>query len=229
MRVIITGGNRGIGRAIVDALDADVAIVGRDEASLAAVGVPWAAADVSDRVALNAALDRLESELGGVDAVVANAGATGGVVAGRGDEETFDRVIAANLKGAYLTADWAARRLPRPGGALVLLSSIAAYMGGSAGGALGYAAAKAGVLGLTRALASELTPVGIAANAVAPGFIAGTDFFGGGDPSDRLVPQIPAGRAGHPGDVAAAVRYLLDAPYVFGQVLHVNGGWYLGG
>ena len=217
MRVIITGGNRGIGAAI--AARETAAIVGRDEASLRASGLPWAAADVSDGPALRAALDGLEEQLGGVDALVACAGSTG---------SDWDNVIAANLTGAYLAAEWAARRVTRPG-AIVLISSIAAYSGGSRGGAVAYSAAKAGVLGLMRGLARELAPQGVAVNAVVPGFIAGTGFFGGNDPSDRLMPQIPADRAGHVDDVAGAVAYLLRARYVHGQVLHVNGGWYFGG
>ncbi len=218
MRVIITGGNRGIGRAIAAAVD-QAAIIGRDEESLRASGLPWAAADVTDKPALHAALDDLQAQLGGVDALVACAGSTG---------SDWDDVIAANLTGAYLAAEWAAPRVTRPG-AIVLISSIAAYSGGSRAGAVAYSAAKAGVLGLMRGLARELAPQGVAVNAVAPGFIAGTGFFGGADPSDRLVPQIPAGRAGHVDDVAGAVAYLLHAPYVHGQVLHVNGGWYFGG
>lgn len=119
-------------------------------------------------------------------------------------------------------------------GRIICISSIAAYTGGSAGGALAYGAAKAGVLGLVRALARELAPTGIAANAIAPGLVAGTDFFGPGDHTERVertVAQIPAGRPGAPDDVAAAAAFLASpgADYINGQVLHVNGGWYLGG
>jgi len=126
-----------------------------------------------------------------------------------------------------------ARHLPRPGGRVITLSSIASASGGSPG-ALAYAAAKAGTDGFTRALAGELGPQGIAVNAVAPGYVAGTRFFGEGDETERrerFARLIPSGRVGAPEDIAAIVSFLCrpEADHIRGQILHVNGGQHLAG
>jgi 3-oxoacyl-[acyl-carrier protein] reductase len=114
------------------------------------------------------------------------------------------------------------------------ISSIAAYSGGSRPGAAAYAAAKAGLLGLTRGLARELTPQGTTVNAIAPGFIE-TDFHGddAAAAAENVVGTIPAGRVGQTdfhGDDAAAAAFLASptAAYISGQVIHVNGGWWFG-
>lgn len=240
----MTGGNRGIGRAVAQSLSDNgmlVGILGRDERALQRAARelqgPWARADVGRRAELEPALAQLYASLGRLDVIVCCAGFSEHVSIGNDPDEAeaaWDRVIETDLKGAFLCSRWAAERLPRPGGRIICISSIAAYTGGSAGGALAYGAAKAGVLGLVRALARELAPAGIAANAIAPGLVDGTDFFGPGDQTERVertVAQIPAGRPGAPDDVAAAAAFLssLGADYINGQVLHVNGGWYLGG
>jgi 3-oxoacyl-[acyl-carrier protein] reductase len=119
--------------------------------------------------------------------------------------------------------------MPRSGGRIVNISSIAAFTGGSRAGSTAYAAAKAGVLGLTYGLARELSPQGITVNAIAPGFIASTGFTG--DWSEErvrgIIEQTPVGRGGHPDDIAAATLYLAspEASFVTGEVLNVNGGW----
>lgn len=132
--------------------------------------------------------------------------------------------------GAFLTIQAAGPYLSRPGGRVITVSSIAAYTGGSRPGAAGYAAAKAGLLGLTRGLTRELAPQGITVNAVAPGFID-TDFHGENRQQavQAVVGQIPAGRVGQPDDVARVVGFLASpaSSYITGQVIHVNGGWLL--
>jgi 3-oxoacyl-[acyl-carrier protein] reductase len=138
-------------------------------------------------------------------------------------------VVDANLKGPFLMSRAATPHLRRPGGRIVNLSSVAAFTG--RGGP--HAAAKAGAVGLTYALALDLGPQRITANVVAPGFVEDTEFSGGGlteQGRQERVKRIPAGRPGHPDEIAAAVAYLTspEAGDVNGEVLHVNGGWVFG-
>lgn len=241
---IITGASSGIGRAIAERLAADgiaLGLLGRDpdrlaQAAQATNAVAAERADVADRHALTEALDRVRAALGRVDIVVTSAGGTDGVTTDQdpGDATaTWHDVIGRNLTGTFYTLLTLARHLPRPGGRVITLSSIASATGGSAG-AVAYAAAKAGTDGLTRALAGELGPHGVAVNAVAPGYVAGTRFFGEGDHAERrerFTRLIPSGRAGEPADVAALVSFLCrsEADHIRGQVLHVNGGQHLAG
>ena len=251
---IITGASSGIGRAVAQRLTADgirVGLLGRDPQRLAEAADTTGAvtaerADVTDRHALTVALDRIRGALGHVDIVVTSAGGTGGVTTDQDPGEaaaTWRDVLARNLTGTFYTVLALARHLPRPGGRVITVSSIASASGGSPG-ALAYAAAKAGTDGFTRALSGELGPQGIAVNAVAPGYVAGTRFFGegegdseadseGGEPErrERFARLIPSGRVGEPADVAALVSFLCrpEADHIRGQVLHVNGGQHLAG
>ncbi len=147
-------------------------------------------------------------------------------------ERAWDAVQNANLKGSLLTTVAAAPHMPRPGGRIIYISSIAAFTGGSRAGSAAYAATKAGVLGLMHGFARELSPQGITVNAISPGFIANTGFTGSW-PEERvrgIVEQIPVGRAGHAEDIASATLYLASpqASFITGEVLHVNGGWLFG-
>jgi 3-oxoacyl-[acyl-carrier protein] reductase len=147
--------------------------------------------------------------------------------------DALTEVLNVNLVGAYRVTAALSDLLVRPGGRVVNVSSIAAFTGGSGSGAAqGYAAAKAGLLGLTYGMARELGPQGVTVNAVAPGFIADTGFTEGFPPERvrMLVDSTMVGRAGDVADIAAAVGYLAspEAGWVCGQVLNVNGGTLFG-
>ncbi len=147
-------------------------------------------------------------------------------------EDLWDEVLDTNLKGSFLTSAAIAPYLRRPGGRIINISSIGSFTGGSRAGGLAYASSKAGINGLTYALARELSPQGITVNAVAPGFVQNTGFTGGWpeDTVRSIVSQIPAGRAGKTSDVAEAVLFLASpqASFVTGEILNVNGGWLFG-
>lgn len=244
-RVVVSGGGTGIGRATARrfALAGDlVTIVGRRADVLAA-----AAADVNaeagtslvrpivadltqpDEVANVAAAIIADGEA--VDVVVNNAG---GVGSARG--EGLDAVAAdwegefrRNVLTAVLLTEALEPQLRRPGGAIVTVSSIAAL----AGGGDSYSGAKAALAGWTLDLAVRLGPEGIRANAVVPGYVRGTEFFGDrmtDERHERLVKRTLLGRAGTPDDVAGCVFFLAsdDAAYITGLLLQVNGGALLG-
>jgi 3-oxoacyl-[acyl-carrier protein] reductase len=245
-RAIVTGGSSGIGAAIARAFSehgAEVGLIARREERLREIEselpgrTASKAADVADGEAIHAAVDQLAQELGGLDILVNDAGFTHHVFTDTDSDEAerlWDEVVDANLKGAFLASHAAAPHLSRPGGRIINISSIAAYTGGSQPGGLAYAAAKSGLIGLTYALARELSPQGITANAIAPGFIPQTGFFGpDGVDEDRIKAvseRTPAGRPGEPEDIAGAAVYLASdaASFVTGQVIQVNGGWEFG-
>ncbi|NRQ37771.1 SDR family oxidoreductase [Nonomuraea sp. NN258] len=239
--VVVTGGGTGIGRAIAHrfaAEDADVVIVGRRAAPLDEVAASGRADQIRPVVAdvsVPADIARLSAQVndwyGRVDVLVNNAGyllpvtladpASGG--------PALAEMLDTHLIGPYRLTAALSPMLTRPGGRVINIASIAAVTGGSgAGAAQGYAAAKAGLIGLTFGMARELGPQGVTVNAVAPGFVEDTEFTA--DFSQErvafLVGQTVTGRAGTPADVAAAVGYLAgdQAGWVTGQVLHVNGG-----
>jgi len=242
--IVVTGGGTGIGRAVAAAFAAEgarVVLLGRrphvlEEAAAALqvrrpdADVRWRRCDVSDADEVDAFVRWLMVEVGPtVDVLVNNAGGTGSIA---DDAPTRDaaahaqEMLAANLVGGYLMIHALRPHLRRPGGRVVNISSIAAVRGG---GGL-YSAAKAGLIGLTYALAGDLGPEGITVNAVAPGLILDTEFFGDRMTDERIgraVAQTPMGR---PADIAAAVRYLAseEASFVTGEVHHVNGGWAFG-
>ena len=239
---LVTGGGRGIGRAVAEALaKAGSAVVVNylaDEASaertVAAIrdsgGMAWAVrADVADPGQVEALFAESRRLLGGrLDILVNNAGGPGtrGPVAEMSLEE-WRRCLAVNLDGVFLCTRAALPLLPDGRGRIVNVTSISARSGGGPGGGH-YAAAKAGVNNFTRACAKELAPREITVNGVAPGVID-TDLHRRGTPAEELAAvtaQVPLGRLGTADEVAASVVFLCggEARYITGEILEVNGG-----
>ena len=236
---IVTGGSRGIGRAICLELARQGANVlfsyagntAAAEESLQAIEALGARGiavqrSVDDPEGAKLLVDTALKELGSVDILVNNAGITRDGLTMTMKEEDFDAVIATNLKGAYLMMKAVTRPMMKARyGRIINLSSVVALRGNP--GQINYCASKAGVIGMTKSLAKELGSRGVTVNAVAPGYIQ-TDMTAALPDSAReaLLGAIPAGRMGAPEDVAAAVAFLASeqAGYITGQVLQVDGG-----
>jgi 3-oxoacyl-[acyl-carrier protein] reductase len=243
-RVIISGGGTGIGRATARrfALVYDeVTIIGRRERVLAAAAdeinaevgrgvVSSIVADLSQPDEVERVAEAIAAR-GSVDAIVNNAGGAGGMsIEGLAAVAAdWESELRANVLTAVLLTEALDGVLRRPGGSIVNISSIAAVNGGGDS----YSGAKAAILGWTIDLAIRLGPEGVRVNAVVPGYVAGTEFFGdrmSDARHDRLVARTLLGRAGVPDDVAGVVFFLAsdEASYVTGQFVHVNGGAVVG-
>ncbi len=215
---VVTGGTRGIGAAIADALREDgwkVITIGRSGGDVQA--------DVSDPESVTAAIEKIHAEHGKVFVLVNNAGITRDGLALRMSDSDWGDVVDTNLSGAFMfTRGVMGDMLRNRWGRIVNVSSVVATR--TQAGQSNYIASKAGLLGLTGALAKEIGKRGVTVNAVAPGFIE-TDMTAELD-AGQLVEFIPAGRVGRPEEVAAAVRFLCshDAGYINGATLSVDGG-----
>ena len=236
---LVTGAGRGIGRAIALELAKRGAFVivnyngSKDAAEQTVSAIKDAGGDavsvqcnVSDFTACQEMMDALVKEYTHIDILVNNAGITRDDLLMRMKEESFDAVIDTNLKGTFNTIRHLSRyMLKQRSGKIINISSVSGILGNA--GQANYSASKAGVIGLTKAVARELASRGICVNAVAPGFVE-TDMTAAlsDKVQDELKKQIPMGRAGKAEDIAKAVAFLAspDADYITGQVLSVYGG-----
>jgi 3-oxoacyl-[acyl-carrier protein] reductase len=236
---LVTGASRGIGRAIALTLARQgLRVVGTATSQAGADAISLALApmggrglllNVNDAPACEAAVDALVKEFGGLHVLVNNAGITRDTLAMRMKDEDWDAVLETNLKAVFRMSRAVIRPMMKQRyGRIVNITSVVGASGNA--GQANYAAAKAGVAGLTRALARELGSRHITVNCVAPGFIA-TDMTEVLPEAQKaaLLQQIPAGRLGTPEEVAHAVAFLASplAAYVTGTELHVNGGMYM--
>src|SRR6266513_2095437 len=238
---VVTGAAQGIGRAIAEVLaeaGADIAVVDLDVSrALETVTTITKSGRRSLAVKANVAewddvkgmVDQVVAELGRIDILVNNAGITRDGLLLRMKEEDWNLVLGVNLKGTFHgTKAVLPVLMKQRGGAIVNIASVVGVMGNA--GQANYAASKAAVIGLTKAVAREYASRGVPVNAVAPGFIETAMTQGlSTEVKDTLQKQIPLGRLGTPADVAAAVRFLVsdEAAYITGHVLHVNGGMFM--
>lgn len=232
---VITGGSRGIGRAIAEkfaASGADIAIIdiGDEEilneavsSIISAYGVKAKAyrADVSDFNGVKETVAEIRKDFTKADILVNNAGITRDSLIAMMKEEDFDKVIAVNLKGAFnMIRHMTGLFIRNHGGCVINIASVAGLTGNP--GQINYSASKAGLIGMTKTVARELASKGVRCNAIAPGFIA-TDMTKTQE-DNPMIKNIPLGRMGSIEDIASAALFLAEAEYVTGEVIRVDGG-----
>lgn len=227
----MTGGNRGIGRAIAEAFVADgdrVAVTTRSGG--APMGTLDVRCDITDPGQVEAAFATIEEAHGPVEVLVANAGVTADTLMLRMSEDDWAAVLDTNLTGSFRLAKRAAKGMLRMRrGRIVFISSVVGLLGSA--GQVNYAASKAGLVGMARSIARELGSRSITANVVAPGFIE-TDMTAvlTDEQKDQILAQVPLGRYGSPAEIAQTVLWLTGpgAAYVTGAVIPVDGGLGMG-
>ena len=236
---LVTGATRGIGQAIALALaECGATVIGTATSEAGAAKITEALAgkgrgivlNVTDAQASKQAVEAVVAEFGRIDILVNNAGITRDMLAMRHSDEAWDAGIETNLTALFRLTRAALRPMMKQRyGRIINMSSVVGAMGNA--GQANYAAAKAGMVGMSKSVAREVASRGVTVNCVAPGFIE-TDMTAAlpEDVKTSLQAQIPAARLGKTDDIAAAVLYLASEPagYVTGTVLHVNGGMFMG-
>lgn len=235
---LVTGATRGIGRAVAEELVSKGAfVIGTATSEKGAESISaylgekgkGLVLNVADQASIDAVLEQIKQEFGDIDILVNNAGITrDNLLMRMKDEEWFD-ILQTNLSSVYhLSKAMLRTMMKRRFGRIINIGSVVGSMGNA--GQTNYCAAKAGLIGFSKALAKEVASRGITVNVVAPGFIATdmTDVLSE-ELKNNLLTQIPAGRLGEPKDIAKAVAFLAseDASYINGTTLHVNGGMYM--
>ena len=227
----MTGGSKGIGHGIAVRLaKAGHRVAATYRSGDVPADVLGVQCDLTEPAQVEAAFAQVESSLGNVEVLVANAGITRDTLLMRMSDDDWDQVLATNLTGAFRVARRAARAMIRGRfGRFVFISSVVGMMGSA--GQVNYAASKSGLVGMARSLARELGSRGVTANVVAPGFIE-TDMTAalGEDLVKKYAEQIPLGRLGSVDDVAGTVEFLTSeaASYITGAVIPVDGGLGMG-